>query len=134
MKTIHIIIILVVVIIVAVVITTFSGSDNYSNFTEAGKKPGKEVQIIGKLNMTKPIEYDARKNANQFSFYVIDKNGTEKKVICHKSKPQDFEKSDSVVMIGSMVNQEFVARNLFLKCPSKYNSKKMPEKFEKKTF
>ena len=72
MKTIHIIIILVVVIIIAVVITTLSDASTYSNFAEAGRKPGKEFHIIGKLVKTKPIEYDAQKNANQFSFYLVD--------------------------------------------------------------
>ena len=134
MKTIHIILILVIVIIVAVVITTLSDASTYSNFAEAGRKPGKEFHIIGKLDKTKPIEYDAQKNANQFSFYLVDEKGTEKKVVYHNTKPQDFEKSDQVVIIGSMVNEEFIARSLLLKCPSKYNSKKQPEKFGTKSF
>jgi cytochrome c-type biogenesis protein CcmE len=134
MKTIHIILILVVVIIVAVVITTLSDASTYSNFSEAGRKPGKEFHIIGKLDKAKPIEYDAQKNANQFSFYLVDEKGTEKKVVYNNSKPQDFEKSDQVVIIGSMVNEEFIARSLLLKCPSKYNSKKVPEKFGTKSF
>ena len=134
MKTIHIIIILVVVIIIAIVITTLSDASTYSDFSEAGRKPGKEFHIIGKLDKTKPVEYDAQQNANQFSFYMIDMKGTEKKVIYHNSKPQDFEKSDQVVIIGSMGKEEFIARSLLLKCPSKYNSKKVPEKFGTKTF
>jgi len=134
MKTIHIIIILFVVIIVAVIITTLTDASTYSNFSEAGRKPGKEFHIIGKLDKTKPIEYDARKNANQFSFYMIDEKGKEEKVVYHNSKPQDFEKSDQVVIIGSMDKEAFIARSLLLKCPSKYNSKKVPEKFGIKSF
>ena len=134
MKTIHIIIILVVVIIVAVVITTLSDASTYSNFKEAGQKPGKEFHIIGKLDKNKPIEYDAQKNANQFSFYMFDEKGREQKVIYNNTKPQDFEKSDQVVIIGSMEKEAFIARSLLLKCPSKYNSKKVPEKFGTKSF
>ena len=48
MKTIHIIIILVLVVAVAVVISTMTDSSTYSDFTEASKKPGKELHIIGK--------------------------------------------------------------------------------------
>ena len=92
MKAIHIIIILVLVAAIAIVITTLSDSSTYSNFGEALKKPGKEVHIIGTLNRNKPIEYDAQKNANQFTFYMTDEKGMEKKVIYNKPKPQDFEK------------------------------------------
>ena len=79
MKAIHIIIILVLVAVIAIVITTLSDSSTYSDFGEASKKPGKEYHIIGTLNRNKPIEYDAQKNANQFSFYMIDDKGIEKK-------------------------------------------------------
>ena len=133
MKTIHIIIILILVVAVAVVITTMTDSSTYSDFGEAARKPGKELHIIGKLNRTKPIVYDAQKNANQFTFYMIDEKGLEKKVIYNNAKPQDFEKSEKVVIIGSMKGDDFVAKSLLLKCPSKYNDKK-PSKFGSKKF
>lgn len=133
MKTIHIIIILILVVAVAVVISTMSDSSTYSDFAEASLKPGKELHIIGKLNRSKPLEYDAQKNANQFSFYLIDEKGIEKKVIYNNAKPQDFEKSEKVVIIGSMQGDQFIAKSLLLKCPSKYNDKK-PSKFGSKKF
>ncbi len=133
MKTIHIIIILVLVAAVAVVISTMTDSSTYSDFTEAAGKPGKELHIIGKLNMNKPIEYNAQENANQFSFFMIDDKGIEKKVIYNNAKPQDFEKSEKVVVIGSMKGDQFIAKSLLLKCPSKYNDKQ-PSKFGNKKF
>ena len=133
MKTIHIVIILVLVVAVAVVITTMTDSSTYSDFTEASLKPGKELHIIGKLNRAKPMEYDAQKNANLFSFYLVDDKGIEKKVVYNNAKPQDFEKSEKVVIIGSMKGDEFQAKSLLLKCPSKYNDKK-PSKFSSKKF
>jgi cytochrome c-type biogenesis protein CcmE len=134
MKTIHIIIILVLVVAIAIIITTLSDSSTYSNFKEASLKPGKEFHIIGMLNKKKPVEYDAQKNANQFSFYMIDDKGIEKKVIYNKTKPQDFEKSEKVVIIGSMKNDEFQATSLLLKCPSKYKADKTPSKFGEKKY
>ena len=134
MKTIHIIIILVLVAAIAIVITTLSDSSTYSDFKEASAKPGKEFHIIGILNKQKPIEYDAMKNANEFSFFMIDDHGIEKKVIYNKTKPQDFEKSEKVVVIGSMKNDQFEATNLLLKCPSKYKADKSPDKFGEKKF
>jgi cytochrome c-type biogenesis protein CcmE len=133
MKTIHIVIILIVVVAVAVVISTMTDSSTYSDFAEAAAKPGKELHIIGKLNREKPIEYDAQKNANEFSFYLIDEKGLEKKVVYQNAKPQDFEKSEKVVIIGSMQGDQFHAKSLLLKCPSKYNDKK-PSKFGNKKF
>jgi cytochrome c-type biogenesis protein CcmE len=133
MKTIHIIIILFLVVAVAVVISTMTDSSTYSDFSEATLKQGKELHIIGKLNRSKPMEYDAQHNANQFSFYLIDDKGIEKKVVYNNAKPQDFEKSEKVVVIGSMKGDQFMAKSLLLKCPSKYNDKK-PSKFGAKKF
>lgn len=132
MKTKHIILIILLVVAVAVVISTMTDSGTYSDFTEAAKKPGKELHIIGTLNREKPVEYDARKNANEFSFFLIDEKGVEKKVIYNNAKPQDFEKSEKVVIIGSMQGDHFRAKSLLLKCPSKYNDKKPAGFGEKK--
>jgi len=134
MKTIHIIIILVLVIAIGIIITTLSDASTYSDFKEAGKKPDKEFHIIGKLDKNKPIEYNAQKNANQFAFFLIDDKGIERKVIYNNSKPQDFEKSEKVVVIGTMKGEEFKATGLLLKCPSKYNTDKTPSKFGTKKF
>lgn len=134
MKTIHIIIILILVVAVAVVVTTFTDTSTYSDFAEAGLSPGKEFHIIGKLNRTRSIEYDAKKNANEFSFYMIDGKGIEKRVTYNNAKPQDFEKSEKVVVIGAIKGDQFKATGLLLKCPSKYNDEKKPEKFGTKSF
>lgn len=134
MKIIHIIIILVLVVIIAVVVTTMSDSSTYSDFTESAKKPGKELHIIGRLNRDKPIEYDATKNANRFTFFMFDEKGVERQVVYNNAKPQDFEKSEKVVVIGSMKGDQFLAKSLLLKCPSKYNDQKNPEKFKEQAF
>lgn len=133
MKTIHIVILLVLVIAVAVVVTTLTDSSTYSNFLEAAATPGKEFHIIGVLDKKKAIDYDAKKDVNRFTFYLIDDKGLEKKVVYNNPKPQDFEKSEKVVIVGSMKNDEFLAKSLLLKCPSKYNANK-PEKFGTKTY
>ena len=39
-----------------------------------------------------------------------------------KSKPQDFEKSEQIVVIGKMEAGNFVASDILMKCPSKYNT------------
>lgn len=134
MKTIHIILILIVVVAIAVVISTLTDSNTYANFEQAAKNPGREYHVIGKLNREKAIEYDPQVNPNQFSFFMFDENGVEKRVVYNNAKPQDFEKSEKVVIVGKMKGDEFVASSMLLKCPSKYNDKKTPAKFGEKSF
>ncbi len=134
MKTIHIILILIAVVAIAVVITTITDSNTYADFAQAAQNPGREYHIIGKLNRQKAINYDPQHNPNQFSFYLIDEKGAERKVIYNNAKPQDFEKSEKVVIIGKMQGDEFLAGSMLLKCPSKYNDQKSPTKFGEKSY
>lgn len=135
MKTIHIILILVVVIAIAVVVTTFSDSSTYVTFAQASEKPGKTFHVIGTLNREKPVVYDAENDPNLFAFYMLDQDGKERKIIYHNAKPQDFEKSEQVVIIGSIKNDTvFEAKSLLLKCPSKYNDENAPQAFEESNF
>ncbi len=46
-------------------------------------------------------------------------------MILHKSKPQDFDKSEQIVVIGKMNNEVFEADDILMKCPSKYNDTKV---------
>ena len=134
MKTIHIVIIVILVLVIAVIITTVSDSSTYTDFDQASRIPGREFHIIGKLDRSKPFEYDARKDANRFVFYMTDSKGLEKKVVYNNAKPQDFEKSEKVVVIGTMQGDAFLAKSLLLKCPSKYNDRKTPTGFGEKKF
>ncbi|HEX7412204.1 MAG TPA: cytochrome c maturation protein CcmE [Bacteroidales bacterium] len=134
MKTYHIVLIVIIVMAIGVIISTFTDTSTYTNFKEAGRYPGKEFHIIGKLIKDKPIVYDSKVNANQFSFFMRDDKGIEKQVIYRGSKPQDFEKSEQVVVMGTMEGETFSAKSLLLKCPSKYNNDKKPESFTEKEY
>ncbi len=48
-------------------------------------------------------------------------------VVLLKPKPQDIEKSEKIVVIGSYKNDVFVAKEILMKCPSKYNENKIEE-------
>ncbi len=134
MKLKHILIILVVAVALGVIISTFTNTSTYADFAKASTKPGREMHVIGTLDTTEPIIYDTRVNANAFSFYMIDKKGEKRKVIHKNNKPQDFEKSEQVVVIGSMQGDTFLASSLLLKCPSKYNDDKTPTGFGQQEF
>jgi cytochrome c-type biogenesis protein CcmE len=80
--------------------------------------------VVGKLNKTVPVQYDPKINADQCSFMMYDNKGIEKKVILHKSVPQDIQKSEQIVLIGKMNGDVFEAEEILMKCPSKYNDGK----------
>jgi cytochrome c-type biogenesis protein CcmE len=53
---------------------------------------------------------------------MFDSDGVESKVLYFGGKPQDFEKLDQIVLVGSYNHDNFVASQLLLKCPSKYDA------------
>jgi cytochrome c-type biogenesis protein CcmE len=135
MKISHIIAILGVAVITGIIITTFSGSGTYSHFEEAFANPGRDFHIIGTLNTAKPLEYDSRIDHNLFAFYMFDQQGNESKVIYRGAKPQDFEKSEQVVIIGNAESENvFLAKQLLLKCPTKYNEDGLPQEFDEASY
>ncbi len=122
MKKTHIAALIFVVIAIAAIITTVYDADTYASFAEAREHPGRQFHIIGELNPEKPVEEKVEQNTLTFSFYMLDRDGEESKVIYFGGKPQDFEKLDQIVLVGSYNHDNFVASQLLLKCPSKYNA------------
>ncbi|TVQ83855.1 MAG: cytochrome c maturation protein CcmE [Bacteroidetes bacterium] len=120
MKKTHIAALVFIVIAIAAIITTVYDADTYSSFAEARENPGRQFHIIGELNTEKPIEEKIEQNTLTFSFYMFDSDGMESKVLYFGGKPQDFEKLDQIVLVGSYNEDTFVASQLLLKCPSKY--------------
>ena len=114
----------VIAIAIAVIISTYSTSSTYGSFTEA-QQSGSQLQVVGHLNKEKALYYDATKDANYFSFYMKDNKGKECKVIFTGTKPQDFERSEQVVLTGRMIGSEFHASKILMKCPSKYTQDKL---------
>ncbi len=121
MKTSHIIGIILIAIAVGAIMSSVSDAGTYASFEIAASHPSKEYHVVGKLDKGKEQNYDPKVNPDLFSFYLKDKDGLEKKVILNKPKPQDFERSEQIVIIGKMAGEEFHASNVLLKCPSKYN-------------
>jgi cytochrome c-type biogenesis protein CcmE len=129
MKRTHIII-LVAIAISVVGLFVLMGKDfaTVDTIASAKHKQGKYVHINAELDKSS-IEYDAAKDPNYLAFYVADSLGDRIKVIYHNSKPAELEKSDRVLIQGSMQGDVFECKNISLKCPSKYkDDKKMLEK------
>lgn len=121
MKKTHIIGIIIIALSIGMILSTFSDSSTYASFIEALEAPHKEFHVVGQLNKEKELEYNPEENVNRFAFYLVDREGTEKKVIFNGTKPQDFERSEQVVITGKMKEDAFMADKILMKCPSKYN-------------
>jgi len=93
---------------------------SYSSYTDAKSKEGKTVQLIGTLTPGKAVNFDPIKDPNSFSFYLNDRDGNEVHVVCFDDMPTDFEKSEEIVLTGSMKENTFYADEMLVKCPSKY--------------
>ena len=125
MKKVHIIGLGIIAVAIGIIVSMASDYSSYETFSSAKLKSGKDFQIVGTLNKQKEMEYDAEKDPNYFSFFLKDKNGDECKVIFHGSKPQDFDRSESIVLTGKMDGNNFDASHILMKCPSKYKNDKL---------
>lgn len=110
-----------IAICVGFLISLNADTSSYSTFTEAAKDP-REFHVMGYWEKEKGMYYDAAKDANHFSFYMKDEKGQVNKVVYAGTKPQDFERSEKLVLIGRMKDDTFYASKILMKCPSKYNN------------
>ena len=119
MKKVHIIILVLVAVSVGVILAMTGDYTTYANFIQA-KEKGKAVNVVGYLAKDKPMDYNPQKDPNYFAFTMVDKEGNEQKVIYKGSKPQDFERSEQLVVKGKCSGDYFAASEISMKCPSKY--------------
>lgn len=120
---------IIIAMAIGIIISTAGDASRYVSFTEA-KELAEEgsntkVHVVGRLKKDAQghivgMKYDPVIDPNYFSFVLVDTNRVEQQVIFHSPKPQDFERSEQVVITGSMHDQVFVADKILLKCPSKY--------------
>lgn len=120
MKRTSIIGLVIIALAIGAIISMYGDASTYEGFEVATENPGREYHVVGTLNRQKEKYYDPQKDANYFSFYLIDEKGKESKVVYHNPEPADFDRSEKIVIVGSMENDHFEASKILLKCPSKY--------------
>lgn len=107
------------IIIVFMVFGALSFRKNLTPYVsfEQAKKSENVIQIIGKLVLDK-TEYDLKKNLLYFTL----KNQKEERlsVVYDGIKPANFEQATDIVVIGKYEFDKFVAEQVLVKCPSKY--------------
>lgn len=119
MKKTHIVLIVFIAVLIGALLTMFKDAGTYATFSMAEEYAGEPFTVIGFLDKDAEIHFNARKNL--FSFTAIDKSGKKTKVYYNQPKPQDFERSEEITMKGFATDTAFIAEEILMKCPSKYN-------------
>ena len=125
MKKIHIVMLVGIAVVIAVLISLMGDLSTYETIASARQKEGKSVTVIAQRDKSvpNPIQYDPVKNANYTSFHIVDSLGNRAKVEYYFEKPFDMEKSERIVLKGTMKGDVFqITRKdgILIKCPSKY--------------
>lgn len=136
MKFSYIIGIIIIAVSIGVIISTAGSASQYVDFQQAFEMAedgnSTKVHVVGKLkkNFAGDIVgmlYNPAMDPNYFVFTLVDNKNVEKEVIYYNPKPQDFDKSEQVVVIGSAKGNTFVAEQILLKCPSKYQENEIKQ-------
>lgn len=124
MKKIHIVAIIMIAAAIGILISAAGDMSTYATFVDAERSEHK-VKIAGQLSKDKEMYYNPEEDPNYFSFFIKDAKGDERKVVLLAAKPQDFELSEQIVVTGQMNGDTFVATDLLMKCPSKYQDEEV---------
>jgi cytochrome c-type biogenesis protein CcmE len=129
MKKVHLFVIVIIAVAIAVIMSTAGDASSYVSFKEATELSSngkdKKVHVVGKLKKDPAgqivgMNYQPHVDANHFEFVLVDQNNEERKVIYNQPKPQDFERSEQIVVVGNVQGEGFKADKILMKCPSKY--------------
>ena len=110
----------IIIIIGFMTVGFFSFIDSkieYVDFAQANEMMRK-VEVKGYWVKDKESKFDAQ--TNTFTFYMVDDNKNEMKVVLDGAKPNNFEVAEAVVAKGKMKDGYFHASEVLTKCPSKY--------------
>ena len=134
MKKIQIFGLIIIAVAIGIIVSTAGDASTYVDFTKAKEMAAdgdeESIHVVGKLTKDAAgnildMSYQPQIDPNYFSFTLIDNKGIVQKVVYKNTKPQDFDKSEQVVVIGKMNNGVFSAEKILMKCPSKYNEGKL---------
>lgn len=132
MKKSHIFIIIVIAAAIAVIISTAGDASSYVTFEEAHEMAAngnsQSIHVVGELKKDDQghvLGIVPGADQVSFSFVMVDDNKKEQVVMYKEPMPQDFMRSEKVVVIGGYSGDMFVADKILLKCPSKYQDQKL---------
>lgn len=134
MKKIQLFGLIIVAIAIGIIVSTAGDASTYVDFSKAKEMAAdgdnESIHVVGKLKKNTSgqileMEYQPEIDPNYFAFTLIDNNNVAQRVVYKSTKPQDFDKSEQVVVIGKMEGNTFNAEKILMKCPSKYENGKL---------
>ncbi|MCX8472974.1 MAG: cytochrome c maturation protein CcmE [Sediminibacterium sp.] len=127
MKNFQIILIILVLVTICYFVSTEGSLSSYQTIATAKKNPNVFINIIARMDTTKPVIYLPEKDPNLFEFYIVDSLGAEAKVLYHNPKPTDIEKANRLVLKGTYKDNYFDCQEILIKCPSKYKDQQVTQ-------
>jgi cytochrome c-type biogenesis protein CcmE len=121
MSRLNIVVILMVAVLLGTLFSVFTANSESVVFARAFSEPGMEFKISGTLDADFPVVYDPLLDVAETRFHMRDKDGQLQEVLLRKAKPTGLEQSESIDLYGKVVDGEFIATDMLMKCPSKYN-------------
>jgi len=112
----HIIGALIIIAFGYYAITSFDSSITPYVSIEEAIESGSKVQVKG--TRSNSGQFDVENNV--FTFTLEDENGNKIDVIFDGAKPGNFDQATEVVCQGQYRDGKFHAKNILVKCPSKY--------------
>lgn len=132
MKLKYIIALGVVAVAVTIIMSTAGDASSYVTFTEAHEMAesgdAKNIHVVGTLKKDAQggvVGVEPSEDKLSVSFVMVDENNNEQQVFYNEPMPADLLRSEQVVVIGSYRNDYFVADQVLLKCPSKYQEEEI---------
>lgn len=131
MKKSHIFGIIVIAVAIMIIISSTGDASTYVNFDEAlalrEQGDDRQVHVVGELKKVNGKVTGLMESADKRSFYfmMVDKNNNEQKVFHPNPIPNDLLRSEDVVIVGYYKKDTFIAKDILLKCPSKYTEEEI---------
>ena len=132
MKKSHILGIVIIALAIGIIISTAGDASSYVTFGQAkemataGNK--EKIHVVGTLKKDSQgnvVGIESGEDRLTFTFTMLDSESEEQQVFYAEPMPVDFLKSEQVVVIGAYQQETFVADEILLKCPSKYQEEEI---------
>ncbi len=121
MSRFNIVVILLVAVLLGALFSVFTQNSESVVFARAFAEPGTEFKVSGTLDSEHPVVYNPEVAVAETRFHMMDKDGQVTEVLLKEAKPTGLEQSESIDLYGKVVDGKFIATDMLMKCPSKYN-------------
>lgn len=99
-----------------------SNASPYGSFAEAKQTGSDRIYVKGALDK-ESIHTDV-KAGGKTTFFLTDLKGEKEQVQLNVPRPENLGDASDVVVIGGFQGSTFVAKDIRVKCPSRYEDKK----------